>query len=85
MIMSKMNDTFLEWIGVCLCFASIAIMIFTEFNGIFLIFAALLIADKTNKTLNFFATHKILKWWILLTMGIATLMDFVLALKMLMT
>jgi len=75
----------LEWIGVSLCFASIALMLFTEFNGLFLIFAALIIADKTNKTLNFFSTHPILKWWILLSMGIASLMDFVLVVKMLTT
>ena len=78
-----MHDKLLEWIGVSLCVASLAVMLFTEFNGLFLIFAALLIADKTNKTLNFFATQKILKWWIIGTMGITSLLDFVLAVKLL--
>lgn len=79
-----MNDQLLEWIGVCLCLASIAVMFFTEFNGLFLILAALIIADKTNKTLNVFSTNKILKWLILLSMGTASFMDVVLAVKMLM-
>lgn len=83
LILPKMNYKVLEWIGVLMCFAAIPIMFLTEFNGLFLIFAALMIANKTNKTLNFFATHPILKWWILLSMSIASLMDLVLAVKML--
>ena len=79
----RITDKLLEWIGVSMCVASMAIMLFTEFNGMFLIFAALIIADKTNKTLNFFSTHLIFKWWVLFSMGIASLMDFALAVKML--
>ena len=78
-----MNTKLLEWLGIAMCFAALAIMLFTEFNAMFLIFAALIIADKISNSFNLLSTNKGLKWWIILSLGIASLLDIVSAVRML--
>ena len=78
-----MNTKVLEWIGIAMCFAALAIMLFTEFNAMFLIFAALIIADRISNSFNLLSTNTVFKWWIIWSMGIASLLDIVLAVRML--